>query len=253
MFDKLKEKWVSLQTYKKILFIIACLSLICLAAFLINLIDDGIKLSEAGEKLQEFNNLFGASPDSVAQTLYNGYLTTFFVSFGQTLFPLIFTTTCFIFTFLNIKTKEVQNDMKMVVEEQTIVANQNLVTPIIIDTQSIENYAPSSTVSFTIPENKKFEVWKSTIEYYKISIPDIDKLQNKKLYCKPIDDKHGGLFADQTLICNLYSATHSDYIRNYGNEYCFDGFLIKTESDFIDKDLIKISVKFYIPKFTQKV
>lgn len=243
--------WWNRKIYQRVLLIIGIVSILGLLPYFIEFIAACSTLNEA------IANTMSYAKDSLEYELglvgVGTALLLFFNSLGKLFFPLIFTTTCFIFAFLNIKTKEAQNDMKKVVDEPPAATTENSIAPITIKAHPIENYVPSSTVSFTIPENKKFEAWESPVEYYKIPLADIEKLKDKKLYCKPINDKHGGIFADHTFICNLYSTTHSDYNRNYGSEYCLDCFLIKTESDFIDKDLIKISVKFYIPKFTQKV
>lgn len=250
MIGKIKNKWNSSFTYQKILFIVGCASLLSLTVYIILLIGTGVALVDAGEALKEFNRLFGASNDSAASVLYKSALSVFFIGLGQMLLPLLFSTTCFIFAFLKIKPNATIQNMTIQSASAAAVAKTDSSALAVIEAKPIDKYTPSSNVRFTVPEKEVFSEWKSSVGYYKIPIEISDIIINEKLYCRVVDENHSGLFAGMTMICILHDTTHYEFVRNFGSNYCFDCFFLKSESNFSDKDLLKISIKFYIPKFT---
>lgn len=264
MINKIKNLWNSSHLYQKILFFIGCISLISLVAFLLEIIDNGVKLKEVSDQIKEFKDIFGSSPDSVLQDLYNGCLTTFIISLIKFIAPMLFSITCFIFAFLKIdcnkknikptifepnETEILNNSM---LKKETEIINKPILMNDTINIEAINMYTPSSSVNFVVPENKTFVKWKSTVEYYKVPISNLEMIINEKLYCKPIDEKTGGIFMNDQMICSLHESTHYDFKKNYGNDYCFDCFILKIEQDYFEKELSKFSLKIYIPSLSIK-
>lgn len=265
MINKIKNLWNSSHLYQKILFFIGCISLISLVAFFLEIIDNGVKLKEVSDQIKEFNDIFGASPDSVLQDLYNGCLTTFIISLIKFIAPImLFSITCFIFAFLKIdcnkknikptifepnETEILNNSM---LKKETEIINKPILMNDTINIEAINMYTPSSSVNFVVAENKTFVKWKSTVEYYKVPISNLEMIINEKLYCKPIDEKTGGIFMNDQMICSLHESTHYDFKKNYGNDYCFDCFILKIEQDYFEKELSKFSLKICIPSLSIK-
>lgn len=265
MINKIKNLWTSSHLYQKVLFIIGCKSIISLIAFLLEIIDNGVKLKEVSDQIKEFKDIFGSSPDSILQDLYNGCLTTLIISLIKFIAPLLFSITCFIFAFLKIdynknnnikprifETKETEIINDSILKKETEIINKPILMNDTINIDAIDTYTPSSRVHFVVPKNKTFVKWKSTVEYYKVPISDIEMIINDKLYCMAIDEKTGGIFMNNQLICSLHESTHYDFKKYYGNEYCFDCFILKIEQDYFEKELSKLSLKFYIPTLSIK-